>query len=99
MLDYATNKLTAIDGLRFIGEAENKSSVISFIVDGIHSFDLGTILDNYGIAVRTGHHCTQPVMDFFKISGTTRASIAIYNTKDEIDVFCEKLIRAINMLR
>lgn len=99
ILDYATNKLKNIDGLKLIGQAEDKSSVISFIVDGIHSFDLGTILDNYGIAVRTGHHCTQPVMDFFKISGTTRASIAMYNTKNEIDIFYEKLMLAIKMLR
>jgi cysteine desulfurase/selenocysteine lyase len=99
LLDYATNKLKNIDGLKLIGQAEDKSSVISFIVDGIHSFDLGTILDNYGIAVRTGHHCTQPVMDFFKISGTTRASIAMYNTKNEIDIFYEKLMLAIKMLR
>ena len=75
-----------------------KASVISFIVDGAHPFDIGTILDQMGIAIRTGHHCTQPLMDFYKISGTARASFAFYNTKEEVDYFIKSLEKAIRML-
>jgi cysteine desulfurase/selenocysteine lyase len=85
--------------LHIIGEAKNKTSVISFSVDGIHPFDIGTLLDKQGIAVRTGHHCTQPLMDFYKIPGTTRASFAFYNTKEEIDLFVEAVEKSINMLK
>ncbi|MDZ7806879.1 MAG: cysteine desulfurase [Gracilimonas sp.] len=85
LLDYATKKLNQIDGLRIIGTAENKASVISFLIDGIHPTDAGTILDQRGIAVRTGHHCTQPIMDRYKIPGTARASISFYNTTEDID--------------
>ena len=99
LLQYATNQLTAIPGLRIIGTAKEKASVISFIVEGIHPFDMGLILDKLGIAVRTGHHCTQPLMQHFGIPGTIRASFAFYNTKEEIDVFTEGIKKAISMLR
>jgi cysteine desulfurase/selenocysteine lyase len=99
LLAYATEKLKSIDGLKIYGESENKVSVISFLVDGIHPFDLGTLLDNQGIAVRTGHHCTQPLMAHFGIPGTVRASFAIYNTKEEIDMLYNALIKAIAMLK
>ncbi len=85
LLQYATKKMLEIDGMRIIGTAFKKSSVISFLVKNIHPFDMGTMLDKMGIAVRTGHHCAQPVMDFYNIPGTLRASLAIYNTKEEID--------------
>jgi len=98
LLIYATEKLKAIDGLKIFGEAQQKTSVISFNVGNIHPYDIGMILDKLGIAVRTGHHCAQPIMEFFKISGTVRASFAFYNTKSEIDVFVEGLKKAILML-
>ncbi|MBO9637729.1 MAG: cysteine desulfurase [Siphonobacter aquaeclarae] len=85
LLQYATDQLTQIDGLRVIGQAKEKISVLSFVLDGIHHQDIGIILDQQGIAVRTGHHCTQPVMDRFGILGTSRASFALYNTTEEID--------------
>jgi cysteine desulfurase/selenocysteine lyase len=85
LLNYATSELKKTGGLTFIGEAKHKASVISFLIDGIHPYDAGTILDHMGIAVRTGTHCTQPLMDRFGISGTIRASLAFYNTKEEID--------------
>jgi cysteine desulfurase/selenocysteine lyase len=99
LLDYATAQLKAIDGVKIYGEAANKTSVISFLVEGTHPYDVGTLLDKMGIAVRTGHHCTQPVMDFFNIPGTIRASFALYNTKEEVDVFIKALERVIPMLR
>jgi len=99
LMDYAQEKLKAIEGVRFIGEAEQKVSVISFIIEGQHHFDVGTLLDKQGIAVRTGHHCTQPVMDHFDINGTIRVSFAFYNTKEEVDLFISALERALNMLR
>ena len=82
-----TEKLKEIEGVRIIGEAADKVSVISFEVEGIHHFDLGMWLDAKGIAVRTGHHCTQPLMDFYSVEGTTRASFSVYNTIEEIDQF------------
>ncbi len=85
LLDYATDQLTQVEGLVLIGTAKKKASVNSFIIDGVHPHDLGTLLDQQGIAVRTGHHCTQPLMDFYKIPATTRASYSIYNTMEEID--------------
>ena len=85
LLNYATLELSKIDGIKFIGTAKNKSSVISFVFDNVHPHDVGTFLDYEGIAVRTGHHCTQPVMDRFDIPATTRASFAMYNTKEEVD--------------
>jgi len=98
LLDYATARLKSIPNLKIYGEAKNKTSVISFNIGELHSYDLGTILDKYGIAVRTGQHCAQPVMDFFGISGTVRASFSFYNTKEEIDYFCESLKKAVAML-
>jgi cysteine desulfurase/selenocysteine lyase len=98
LLDYATARLKSIPNLKIYGEAINKTSVISFNIGELHSYDLGTILDKYGIAVRTGQHCAQPVMDFFGISGTVRASFSFYNTKEEIDYFYESLKKAVAML-
>jgi cysteine desulfurase/selenocysteine lyase len=98
LLDYATARLKSIPNLKVYGEAKNKTSVISFNIGELHSYDLGTILDKYGIAVRTGQHCAQPVMDFFGISGTVRASFSFYNTKEEIDYFYESLKKAVAML-
>ena len=98
LLEYATKKLKTIPDLKIYGEAKNKTSVISFNIGNIHSYDLGTILDKYGIAVRTGQHCAQPVMDFFGISGTVRASFSFYNTKEEIDYFYDSLNKAVAML-
>lgn len=98
LLEYATKKLKKIPDLKIYGEAKNKTSVISFNIGNIHSYDLGTILDKYGIAVRTGQHCAQPVMDFFGISGTVRASFSFYNTKDEVDYFYDSLNKAVTML-
>jgi cysteine desulfurase/selenocysteine lyase len=89
LLDYATSSLQTIDGLKIYGEAATKSSVISFLVDNIHPYDMGMMLDKMGIAVRTGHHCAQPVMDRFNIPGTLRASFALYNTREEIDILAE----------
>jgi len=96
---YAERKLVQIEGLRLIGTAKNKTSVISFIVEGIHHFDLGTLLDKQGVAVRTGHHCTQPIMDFYGITGTVRASFAFYNTKNEVDLLVEAVERSVKMLK
>ena len=89
LLAYATKKLKELGGVQFVGEAKEKAAVISFLVDGIHPSDLGSVLDKLGIAVRTGHHCAQPIMDRFEIPGTVRASFAVYNTETEIDVFIE----------
>ena len=98
LLVYATEKLQQIDGLKIYGTAENKASVLSFNIGGIHPYDIGTIIDKLGIAVRTGHHCAQPIMDFYNIPGTIRASFAFYNTKEEIDIFVEALQKAKMML-
>ena len=98
LLDYATEKLLKIDGLKIYGTSKNKVAVISFNIDGVHPYDMGSIIDKLGIAVRTGHHCAQPIMAFYDIPGTIRASFAFYNTKEEIDVFVDALIRAKNML-
>ncbi|WP_294184217.1 cysteine desulfurase [uncultured Sphingobacterium sp.] len=98
LLQYATEKLSEVSGIRFIGTAEHKCSVISFVIEGTHPYDVGVILDKLGIAVRTGHHCAQPVMDRFGIPGTIRASLAMYNTKEEIDVLVAGIQRAVNML-
>ncbi len=98
LLDYGTKKLQEIEGITFYGTSENKASVISFNINGIHPYDIGTIIDKLGIAVRTGHHCAQPIMQFFKIPGTIRASFAFYNTKEEIDIFVEAVKKAQMML-
>ena len=98
LLEYGTKKLLEIDGIKIYGTS-HKTSVISFNVQGIHPYDIGSILDKLGIAVRTGQHCTQPIMDFYQIPGTVRASFAFYNTKEEIDILVKSLKRAILMLR
>ncbi|GGC81088.1 cysteine desulfurase [Flavobacterium lutivivi] len=98
LLVYATEKLLEIDGLKIYGTAKEKASVISFNIEGIHPYDIGTIIDNLGIAVRTGHHCAQPVMDFYKIPGTIRASFAFYNTKQEVDELVDSVKKAKLML-
>jgi cysteine desulfurase / selenocysteine lyase len=99
LLQYATEKLEGIDGLRIIGKAPEKVSLVSFVVDGLHHFDIGMMLDARGIAVRTGRHCTQPLMDKLGIEGTVRASFAVYNTKKEIDQLVEGLNRITKMMR
>ncbi|MGB0198623.1 MAG: aminotransferase class V-fold PLP-dependent enzyme [Flavobacteriaceae bacterium] len=99
LLNYANDSLKEIEGLRIYGEAPEKTAVISFNVEGIHPYDIGTLLDKMGIAVRTGHHCAQPIMDYYQIPGTVRASFAFYNTKEEIDALVTGLKRAIDMLR
>lgn len=99
LLKYATEKLSQIENIRFIGEAENKSGLVSFLVGDIHPYDLGAILDKLGIAVRTGHHCAEPVMKAFGIEGTVRASFGIYNTLEEIDILAAGVERAARMFR
>ena len=98
LLSYGLNKLAEIEGIQFIGNAEERSGVISFLLEGIHPYDLGELLDKQGIAIRTGHHCTEPVMDFFGIPGTCRASFAFYNTKEEIDLLVAGIKRAAAIL-
>ena len=98
LLDYGTKQLEAIDGLKIYGTSKNKTSVISFNLEGTHPYDVGTLLDKMGIAVRTGHHCAQPIMAFYKIPGTVRASFAFYNTKSEIDALVEGVKKAKMML-
>lgn len=98
LLQYGTEQLLQLENLRIIGTAEHKTSVISFVLEGIHPFDIGTIIDQLGIAVRTGHHCTQPLMQFFEIPGTIRASFSFYNTVEEIDLLVISLKKAIKML-
>ncbi|MFD0795965.1 aminotransferase class V-fold PLP-dependent enzyme [Maribacter chungangensis] len=98
LLEYATDELSKIDGLKIYGTAKQKTSVISFNIKGVHPYDIGTILDKLGIAVRTGHHCAQPIMDFYKIPGTVRASFSFYNTKEEVDVLVAGVKRATAML-
>ena len=98
LLEYGTKRLLEIEGLKIYGTASQKTSVISFNLDGIHPYDVGTIIDKLGIAVRTGHHCAQPIMDFYQIPGTLRASFAFYNTKEEIDALVEAVKKAKLML-
>jgi cysteine desulfurase/selenocysteine lyase len=99
LLDYGTQKLSSINGLHIIGTAKEKASVISFVVDDVHHYDMGLMLDANGIAIRTGHHCTQPLMKRLNLEGTARASFALYNTKEEIDIFAETLEMVIERLR
>ena len=98
LLAYATQKLQAIKGLKIIGQAQHKIAVVSFLIEGIHPQDIGVLLDKYGIAIRTGHHCAQPLMQRFDIVGTCRASFAFYNTKEEIDAFVVSLQKVVDML-
>lgn len=99
LLDKGTSLLKEIDGLSIVGEADNKTSVLSFTIEGVHHQDLALFLDTHGIAVRTGHHCTQPLMKRFGISGTTRASFSVYNTLQEVEFFADALKRTVNILR
>ncbi len=99
LLDYATQKMLSIDGLRIIGTAREKASIVSFLIDGVHASDLGTLLDHQGVAVRVGHHCAMPVMEFFGVSATTRASMAFYNTHADIDTLYNATLKAVEMLR
>ncbi len=99
LLQSAFEQLSEIDGIRFIGEAERRSGLVSFIIDGIHPYDLGTIIDKMGVAVRTGHHCAEPVMTRFGIPGTVRASFAMYNTMEEVEIFVNAVKKAAMMLR
>lgn len=99
LLQYATAKLLQVPGLKIYGEASHKSSVISFLVQGIHHYDMGTMLDKLGIAVRTGHHCAQPIMDYYGIEGTVRVSFAFYNTKEEVDKLIEGVNRVVSMFK
>ena len=94
LLEYGTEALKSVRGLRLIGTAAEKASVLSFVLDGIHAHDIGTILDSEGIAIRTGHHCAMPVMDFFGVPATARASLAFYNTREEIDRLVAALAKA-----
>jgi len=99
LLSYATEKLLAINGLRIIGTSAEKSSVISFLVEGVHPYDMGTLLDRMGIAVRTGHHCAEPLMRVLGVEGTVRASFAFYNTYEEVDMLVEGIVRIVKMFR
>ena len=99
LLSYATERLSAIPGLRVIGTAREKAAVLSFTLEGVHPHDVGTVLDREGVAVRTGHHCAQPVMDFFKIPATSRASFALYNTREEVDVLAAGIGKVVEMFR
>lgn len=99
LLAYATEEIKKIEGVKVIGEAKHKAGVLSFVVEGAHHYDIGTLLDQMGIAIRTGHHCTEPLMHRFDISGTARASFAFYNTKDEVKIFIDALKRSLKMLR
>ena len=98
LLKYATEKLLEIEGLKIYGTGQDKTSVVSFNIEGIHPYDIGTIVDKLGIAVRTGHHCAQPIMDFYKIPGTVRASFAFYNTLGEVDALVAAVKKAKMML-
>jgi cysteine desulfurase/selenocysteine lyase len=98
LLDYATEQLLEIPNLKIYGTAQNKTATISFLLEGAHPFDVGVLLDKQGVAVRTGHHCTQPIMDYFQIPGTVRASFAFYNTMQEVDALKKSLVRAAQML-
>jgi len=99
LLEYATEKMLAIEGLRIIGTAAKKASIISFEIDGVHASDLGTLLDSQGVAIRVGHHCAMPVMEFFGVNATTRASLAFYNNKADIDALVAAVNKAVSMLR
>ncbi len=99
VLSYATERISAIPGVRIIGTAKEKAGVLSFVLDGVHPHDIGTVLDQEGIAVRTGHHCAQPVMDRFGVPATARASLGVYNTREEIDLLFDGLDKVIRMFR
>ena len=98
LLEYATNEILKIKGVVIYGNSKNKTGIISFNIDGIHPYDIGVIIDKLGVAIRTGHHCTQPLMERFKIPGTARISFAVYNTIEEIDICMEAIKKAKSML-
>ena len=98
LLEYATTEILKIDGVKIYGTSNHKSGIISFNIEGIHPYDIGVLLDKMGIAIRTGHHCTQPIMKRFNIPGTARISLAIYNTKEEIDICMNAIKKAKQML-
>jgi len=98
LLNYALERLAEVPGIQFIGKAADRASVVSFLIEGVHPYDLGELLDKQGIAIRTGHHCTEPVMDFFGIPGTCRASFSFYNTIAEIDLLVAGIKRAAAIL-
>ena len=98
LLAYATKKLLQIEGLKIYGSSQHKTAVISFNIGEIHPYDIGSIIDKLGIAVRTGHHCAQPIMDFYNIPGTVRASFSFYNTFEEVDLLYNALVKAKMML-
>ena len=99
LLDHATEEILKIDGIRIIGTSQNKASVLSFVVNGLNALDIGIMLDTHGVAVRTGQHCTEPLMDKLCLPGTVRASFAFYNTKEEVDVFIKALKKVIDILK
>jgi len=99
LLETATQKLLEIEGVKIYGTSKEKTAVISFNIEGLHPYDIGTIVDKLGIAVRTGHHCAQPIMDFYKIPGTVRASFSFYNTFEEVDLFINAVKKAKMMLQ
>jgi cysteine desulfurase/selenocysteine lyase len=98
LLQYATSEILKIEGVKIYGTSKNKSGIISFNVEGLHPYDIGTIVDKMGIAIRTGHHCTQPIMKRYNIPGTVRISLAVYNTKTEIDICISAIKKAQEML-
>ena len=99
LLRYATEELKKIEGLHIYGEAERRCPLISFTIDGTHPYDVGMILDKLGVAIRTGHHCAEPVMTHFGVTGMCRASIGMYNTKEEVDILVRGVERAVMMLK
>ena len=99
LLRYATEQMGAIDGLRVIGTAPEKAGILSFVIDGVHPQDLGTLLDQQGVAIRTGHHCAQPAMAAFGVTATARASFGLYNTPEDVDRLVQATERAVQMLR
>ncbi|HXM75465.1 MAG TPA: aminotransferase class V-fold PLP-dependent enzyme, partial [Thermoanaerobaculia bacterium] len=99
LLTYATRRVEEIPGVRIIGTASRKAAVLSFTIEGVHPHDIGTVLDRLGVAVRTGHHCAQPVMDFFGVPATARASFGLYNTREEVDVLVAGIHDVIRMFR
>ena len=98
LLAYATEQMSAIEGLRIIGTAPDKAGILSFVIEGVHAQDLGTLLDQQGVAIRTGHHCAQPAMAAFGLTATARASFGLYNTSDDIDRLVQATRRAVGML-
>jgi cysteine desulfurase/selenocysteine lyase len=98
LLHHLTEKLIKIDGLKIYGSSQNKAAILSFNIDGLHHYDIGVLLDKMGIAIRTGHHCTQPIMEKYNILGTARVSLSVYNTIEEIDYFISAIQRIKNML-